>query len=114
MNRDEVEHGLTQLGFEVQRIHELDVLVPVWLNGEIIGVMSPEYLQLAEYIPSVVGKDWQSIKRRTFMYDKMKNLDGVKKALEELKDSAARYERYQREIRIRNVKLYFNYRKTQL
>ena len=108
MTREEVEQGIVDLGYSTNRDKvQNGASVTILFDDEIVGLLGQEALQLADYIPSVVGKEWRTITRRTFMYDWMENMDGVKAALEELKDSAVRYDSYQRETRKLNVKLYF-------
>jgi len=108
MTREEVEQGIVDLGYSTNRDQvKKGASVSILIDGEIVGLLGQESLQLADYIPSIVGKDWLTINRRIFVYYRMENMDGVKKALEELKDSAARYDRDLRERRKLNVKMYF-------
>jgi hypothetical protein len=110
MTRDEVEQSLKNIGFELRIDYPDSDYTWIWLNGEMVGDLNDDRMELVNEIPSVVGKSWVSVKRRYFKYSQIANVNVLMNLGRELLDSAKFQEEALRQERVKNVREYFKYR----
>ena len=107
MTREEVELRLKQIGFKIRRKDTQSPYATIWLNDEQVGVLKTFRMEMALYIPSVIGKTWTSIERIYFLYPRIANANTLKDLKRDLLDSANRWAESLRQERKANVQKYF-------
>ena len=111
MTRDEVELILKQIGFDIQRKDPQSPYTWIWLNGEMVGDLNNDRMELANEIPSVVGKTWVSVKRRYFKYSQIASVNVLMNICRELLSFVKLQEESLRQERVKKVRVYFQGKK---
>ena len=111
MTRDEVELILKQIGFDIKRNYTDSSYTWIWLNGEMVGDLNNDRMELANEIPSVVGKTWVSVKRRYFKYSQIASVNVLMNICRELLSFVKLQEESLRQERVKNVREYFQGKK---
>ena len=113
MTRDEVELRLEELGFELRMDYpdSPDPYTWIYLNDEMVGDLSSSRMEIANEVPSLVGKTWVSVKRRYFKYSEIANMNVLNRITRELLESRRWFEESLRQERVQNVREYFKNKK---